>query len=57
MVREGKLKGSIYLDHRTVDGQFGIITDTYAATTRAIRRSAEPVRCWFLAHRALTPPA
>lgn len=30
MVREGKPKGFFYLDHRTVDGQFGIITDTYA---------------------------
>jgi transposase len=30
MVREGKPKGFFYLDHRTVDGRFGIITDTYA---------------------------
>ena len=30
MVREGKPKGFFYLDHRTVDGKLGIITDTYA---------------------------
>jgi transposase len=30
MVREGKPKGFFYLDHRTVDGQHAIITDTYA---------------------------
>ena len=30
MVREGKPKGFFYLDHRTVDGKFGIITDTHA---------------------------
>ena len=30
MVREGKPKGFFYLDHRTVDGAHGIITDTYA---------------------------
>lgn len=30
MVREGKPKGFFYLDHRTVDGRLGIITDTYA---------------------------
>jgi transposase len=29
MVRDGKPKGFFYLDHRTVDGRFGIITDTY----------------------------
>jgi transposase len=29
MVREGKPKGFFYLDHRTVDGKLGIITDTY----------------------------
>ncbi|RWA57755.1 MAG: transposase, partial [Mesorhizobium sp.] len=29
MVREGKPKGFFYLDHRTVDGRCGIITDTY----------------------------
>jgi IS5 family transposase len=29
MVRDGKPKGFFYLDHRTVDGQHGIITDTY----------------------------
>ena len=28
MVRDGKPKGFFYLDHRTVDGQLGIITDT-----------------------------
>ena len=28
MVRDGKPKGSFYLDHRTVDVAFGIITDT-----------------------------
>jgi hypothetical protein len=30
MVREGKPKGFLYLDHRTVDGRLGIITDTHA---------------------------
>lgn len=30
MVREGKPKGFFYLDHRTVDGRFGIITDSFA---------------------------
>ncbi|TPJ35474.1 IS1182 family transposase [Mesorhizobium sp. B2-8-3] len=30
MVREGKPKGFFYLDHRTVDGRCGIITDTFA---------------------------
>jgi transposase len=30
MVRDGKPKGFFYLDHRTVDGGLGIITDTYA---------------------------
>lgn len=30
MVRDGKPKGFFYLDHRTVDGQLGIITDSYA---------------------------
>ncbi len=30
MHRTHKPKGFFYLDHRTVDGQFGIITDTYA---------------------------
>jgi transposase len=30
MVREGKPEGFFYLDHRTVDGRFGIITDTHA---------------------------
>ena len=30
MVREGKPKGFFYLDHRTVDGQHAIITDTHA---------------------------
>jgi transposase len=29
MVRDGKPKGFFYLDHRTVDGAFGIITDTF----------------------------
>lgn len=29
MVRDGKPKGFFYLDHRTVDGLCGIITDTY----------------------------
>lgn len=29
MVRDGKPKGFFYLDHRTVDGKFNIITDTY----------------------------
>ena len=28
MVRDGKPKGFFYLDHRTVDGRLGIITDT-----------------------------
>lgn len=30
MVREGKPKGFFYLDHRTVDSQHAIITDTHA---------------------------
>jgi len=30
MVREGKPKGFFYLDHRTVDGRLGIITDSFA---------------------------
>ena len=30
MVREGKPKGFFYLDHRTVDGRCGIITDSFA---------------------------
>ena len=30
MVRDGKPKGFFYLDHRTVDGRFAIITDTFA---------------------------
>src|SRR5688572_28437497 len=30
MVRDGKPKGFFYLDHRTVDGQLGLITDTFA---------------------------
>ncbi|MEP6566567.1 MAG: IS1182 family transposase [Mesorhizobium sp.] len=29
MVRDGKPKGFFYLDHRTVDGRFAIITDTF----------------------------
>ena len=30
MVRDGKPKGFFYLDHRTVDGKCGIVTDTHA---------------------------
>lgn len=30
MVRDGKPRGFFYLDHRTVDGRCGIITDTFA---------------------------
>ena len=30
IVREGKPKGFFYLDHRSVDGHLGIITDTYS---------------------------
>ncbi len=30
MMREGKPKGFFYLDHRTVDGSHGIITDSHA---------------------------
>jgi transposase len=29
MVRDGKPKGFFYLDHRTVDARFGIVTDTH----------------------------
>jgi len=29
MVRDGKPRGFFYLDHRTVDGRWGIITDTH----------------------------
>lgn len=30
MVRKGKTKGFFYLDHRTVDGKYNVITDVYA---------------------------
>ena len=30
MVRDGKPKGFFFLDHRTVDGRHGIVTDTFA---------------------------
>lgn len=30
MVREGKPRGFFYLDHRTVDGRLGVVTDTFA---------------------------
>ena len=30
MVRDGKPKGFFYLDHRTVDGRHGIVTDSFA---------------------------
>lgn len=30
LVREGKPRGFFYCDHRTVDGKYNIITDTYA---------------------------
>ena len=30
MVRDGKPRGFFYLDHRTVDGRAGIITDSFA---------------------------
>lgn len=30
MVRDGKPKGFFYLDHRTVDGKVGIVTDSHA---------------------------
>ncbi len=30
MTREGKPQGFFYLDHRTVDGKHGLITDTFA---------------------------
>ncbi|NFQ90353.1 IS5/IS1182 family transposase, partial [Clostridium botulinum] len=29
MVRDGKPKGFFYLDHRTVDGKYNIITDVH----------------------------
>ena len=29
MVRDGKPRGSFYLDHRTVDGKLAIIIDSY----------------------------
>ena len=32
MVRDGKPKGFFYLDHRTVDGNLAIITDTACHT-------------------------
>lgn len=32
MVRDGKPRGFFYLDHRTVDGKFNIITDSYATS-------------------------
>lgn len=31
MVRDGKPEGFFYLDHRTVDSKFNIITDVYVA--------------------------
>lgn len=31
MVRDGKPKGFFYLDHRTVDGKYAIITDTFVS--------------------------
>ena len=37
MVREGKPKGFFFLDHRTVDGRFGIITDTFATPRQCSR--------------------
>jgi hypothetical protein len=40
MVREGKPKGFFYLDHRTVDGRLGIITDTYATPANFMTRSS-----------------
>jgi transposase len=40
MVREGKPKGFFYLDHRTVDGLCGIITDTFV--TPANTHDSEP---------------
>lgn len=35
MYREGKPKGFYYLDHRTVDGKFNIITDSYITSGAA----------------------
>ncbi len=35
MYREGKPKGFYYLDHRTVDGKFNIITDSYVTSGAA----------------------
>ncbi len=32
MYREGKLKGFFYLDHRTVDNKFNLITDSYVTS-------------------------
>ncbi|OWA35552.1 hypothetical protein B9G55_13030 [Saccharibacillus sp. O16] len=29
MVRDGKPEGFFYLDHRTVDGKYNVITDVY----------------------------
>ena len=40
MVREGKSKGFFYLDHRTVDGKCGIITDGF--TTPATIHNSVP---------------
>lgn len=40
MIRDGKPKGFFYLDHRTVDGNCGIITDTFA--TAANIHDSEP---------------
>ncbi len=34
MVRDGKPAGFFYLDHRTVDGRFAIITDTHVTPAR-----------------------
>ena len=35
MFRDGKPKGFFYLDHRTVDGRFGLITDTHITSGAA----------------------
>ena len=57
MVRDGKPKGFFYLDHRTVDGRLGIITDTHATPANVhdfdcLSRPPRPpatalrLRCW-----------
>lgn len=44
MVRDGKQIGFFYLDHRTVDGEHAIITDTFATPAKCT--TASPTWGW-----------